>query len=66
MAVFTTITKQKLNWVAPATVASGAPEVDFLFSDASDFLFSDGTDYVFRESLSERVSTEWSNINKRA
>jgi hypothetical protein len=61
MTTLTTITKQALNWQAPATVTTGA-EVDFLFTDGTDYLFTDGTDYVFSEG--GRQDTAWTLINK--
>ena len=39
MTTFTTVPKHRLSWQAPETVAAGAPEVDFVFSDGVDFLF---------------------------
>ena len=65
MAVFTTLTKQRLSWQAPPAVATGLPGIDFLFSDGSDFLFSDDTDYVFFEGTSERVPTAWTLPSKQ-
>ena len=64
MATFTTISKQRLSWPATTTVATGSPEVDFVFSDLTDFLFSDGSDYVFKEASSERVPTAWTATTK--
>ena len=64
MAVFTTVTKNRLSWPAPETTATGTPEVDFVFSDSTDFLFSDGSDYVFKEATSERTPTVWTLPSK--
>lgn len=61
MTTLTTITKQALNWSAPATTPSVA-EVDFLFSDGSDFVFSDGTDFLFV--IGGRQETTWTVTNK--
>lgn len=64
MAVFTTLAKKRLSWVAPAPVSTGTPEIDFVFSDETDFLFSDDTDYVFKEATSERIPTVWTLPSK--
>lgn len=61
MTTLTNITKQALNWQAPAPTPSVA-EVDYVFSDGSDYLFSDGTDYVFREG--GRAETAWTVTSK--
>jgi hypothetical protein len=63
MAVFTTLTKNRLSWPSREVVVT-AEVVDFVFSDASDFLFSDGTDYVFSEGTSERTPTPWTSTIK--
>lgn len=64
MATFTTVSKHRLSWQAPETVAAGAPEVDFVFSNGVDFVFSDSTDFVFKEATSERVPTAWTGLTK--
>lgn len=65
MSIFTKLAKQRLSWRAPETVASGAPEVDFLFSNGSDFVFSDGSDYVFKEATTARTPTAWVSGGKQ-
>ena len=64
MATYTTISKNKVSWVAPPPASVGDPEVDFLFSDGTDFLFSDGTDFLFKEATSARAETDWTPISK--
>ena len=64
MSTFTTISKNRISWEAPPSVAVGEPEVDFIFSDATDFLFSDAVDYVFKEATSLRTETAWTPITR--
>jgi len=65
MATFTTVTKQKLNWVAPIVVPGITPAADFVFSDGTDFLFSDSTDYIFSiQRDTKRADTAWTQKTK--
>jgi len=65
MATFTTVQKQKFNWVAPVVVPGIIAEVDFLFSDGTDYVFSDSTDFLFSEETTNiRTETPWTVINK--
>jgi len=63
MAVFTTLSKNRLSWPSPEVIVT-AEVVDFVFSDNTDFLFSDGSDYVFSEGTGERTPTPWTATTK--